>query len=640
MWVLSVNILNKKGINMSKNRFIRLIIVCMTILFIFLIGCNSDSNTESELVALPEDAYSYSSDSLPKNAVIISEEEFQNRLDTGKIVKVSIKTQRNQEEQSTALEDKDDQLISQFKVANIGISLPFLDKLSPDNTSRTLLEDGNYLHTIQLNNGREKEVVTMGMRFVKHQFAEAMRTFPTYENQLVIYRMFYEKLPLEWRRSLALPNIETVTENLNVYTVEKLMQLNDSISLNAFNITDIDFVDPQIPAGYISDVTQEIGYGNGSDSVGSNYTDQACGFQADGIRNNYYWPLKYYATSVKNQAYRGTCVGFANTSAIEMYVAKKYSLWVNLSEQAHYNRMKFNWVPQPESDPDDSLVTLQNREDFGDGFDSYNGFIGMEKENWLLPFEDQWQYNPSQRRRTGIGECTIQECENNSQMFQNCKSDCSTSFPNINSDEYKGCMNECRNTALYNLCKSLVCEADVSNHRYIDSCLNYNDTCSDSTHQSNLVCMDKGDMRSCAYSVPDKNPNNYGYRITSSAQLWDINDIELSFLKVIFALKIGNPVVIGHPVTTAFGEAGEKNGFMDYNATDTSRGGHALHALGYISNKNLSNILPNAPLGSGGGYLIVKNSWGNCWGDGGYVYIPYDSIKKYTPDAIVLHGVQ
>jgi len=625
---------------MSKNRFIGLIMIYMTIFFIFLIGCSSNSNTESDPVTLPKDAYSYSSDSLPKNAVIISEEEFQNRLDTGKIIKVNLETQRNQEEQARVVEAKDDRLIAQFKAANIGVSLLFLDKPSLDNTILTSLEDGNYLHTIQLNNGREKKVVTMGMKFVKHRFTEAMRTYPTYDNQLVTYRMFYENLPVEWRRSLALPNIETVTKNPNIYSAENLMQINDSISRNEFNITDIDIVDPQIPAGYISDVTQEIGYGNGSDSVDSNYSDPTCGFQADGIRNNYYWPLKYYATSVKDQAGRGTCTGFANTSAIEMHVAKKYGLWVNLSEQAHYNQMKFNWVPQANSNPNNGFVTLQNREDYGDGFDSYNGFAEMEKENWLLPFENQWQYNPSLNRKTGVGECAIQECENNSQTFQNCMSDCNTSFPNINSNEYRDCMNECRDTVTYNICKSLVCEANVSNHRYIDSCLNYNDTCSDSTHQSDLVCMDQGDIRYCAYSVPDKNPNNYGYRITSSAQLWDINDTELSFLKVILALKLGNSVVIGHPVTTAFDDAGKKNGFMDYNATDTDRGGHGLHVIGYISNKNLSNILPNAPLGSGGGYLIVKNSWGNCWGDGGYVYIPYQSIKQYTLDATVLHGVQ
>jgi C1A family cysteine protease len=41
-------------------------------------------------------------------------------------------------------------------------------------------------------------------------------------------------------------------------------------------------------------------------------------------------------------------------------------------------------------------------------------------------------------------------------------------------------------------------------------------------------------------------------------------------------------------------------------------------------------IPAGTPPGSGGGYFIVKNSWSNCYGDGGYVYLPWDYVSAHA----------
>jgi C1A family cysteine protease len=49
-------------------------------------------------------------------------------------------------------------------------------------------------------------------------------------------------------------------------------------------------------------------------------------------------------------------------------------------------------------------------------------------------------------------------------------------------------------------------------------------------------------------------------------------------------------------------------------------GGHAVFVCGYKLD----------PAWPGGGYLIVKNSWGTSWGDKGFFYMPFQYVTKYA----------
>ena len=76
------------------------------------------------------------------------------------------------------------------------------------------------------------------------------------------------------------------------------------------------------------------------------------------------------------------------------------------------------------------------------------------------------------------------------------------------------------------------------------------------------------------------------------------------------ALSQRLPVVFGFEVYDSFMSATvERTGRMRMpKAGEVSTGGHAVVAVGYDDTKKV---------------LIVRNSWGKEWGDGGYFYMPY-----------------
>jgi hypothetical protein len=79
------------------------------------------------------------------------------------------------------------------------------------------------------------------------------------------------------------------------------------------------------------------------------------------------------------------------------------------------------------------------------------------------------------------------------------------------------------------------------------------------------------------------------------------------------SLAEGKPVVIGMNTPDSFIDA--KDTWKPKESPDSHYGGHALCVVGYDDNR---------------GAFEVLNSWGRKWGNGGYIWIPYDTFVDFV----------
>lgn len=137
------------------------------------------------------------------------------------------------------------------------------------------------------------------------------------------------------------------------------------------------------------------------------------------------------------------------------------------------------------------------------------------------------------------------------------------------------------------------------------------------------VLKDVGISREATWSYDDSNDNNPDtkekFQLPPSAEAYSdarnyrvktIRSLE-SLRNIRYELANRNPVVIGIEVYEAFFDT--KTGMLPKpNPNEKSQGGHAVTIVGYDDAQKV---------------LIVKNSWGNDWGDKGYFYLPYEYVK-------------
>ena len=91
------------------------------------------------------------------------------------------------------------------------------------------------------------------------------------------------------------------------------------------------------------------------------------------------------------------------------------------------------------------------------------------------------------------------------------------------------------------------------------------------------------------------------------------NDEKIDMLKTSLANK--NPLLIGAQTTRSMNKASQTNGLWDSFSSENSDGGHAMCLIGYDDEKF-------------GGAFEIMNSWGEDWGDQGFLWMKYNDFIR------------
>lgn len=486
---------------------------------------------------------------IPNDAKEVSKQEFKQLHDSGQLILSSPKIK----ESRMGLEETTHRENIQYVKKALGNNLQILERLTRKATD--VRNNGkNYVHTIVDNKGVEQQVETMGEEFTYAELANTLKQFPNKNNMINLYNLLYSKLPKKYLSSARIKTPKDLENESPTVITATINSLVANTSIIGKYITTLDLP----PSSRPKSCSAEIGAANSSSTMGDQ-TGNSCSPHPDGIFNNVRYPMKWYATCVKNQGSRGTCVSFAATSAVETAYAVNTNKWYNFSEQNLYNAAKMKWYPST----------------YGDGLNTSGIMQDLVNRNYKFGYEFAWDYNPSYSR--------------------------------VKND---------------------------TNKNYTKSCNNYSgEHCSDTNHQGKKVCTKILWFTYCGYVEQTAETS---LEIDGVAQIWNPLNTNASVetAKLASALKL--PMVMSIPVTPSFDNAGV-NGYASYlGNNETSRGGHAVAVLGVVEN---SKLPASAPAGAGGGYFIVKNSWGACWKDAGYIYLPISWVKAYAKSLTVVTSI-
>ena len=91
-------------------------------------------------------------------------------------------------------------------------------------------------------------------------------------------------------------------------------------------------------------------------------------------------------------------------------------------------------------------------------------------------------------------------------------------------------------------------------------------------------------------------------------------------------LAAGLPSFFGFTVYSSYIQAGTTGKIPFPTKGEKIVGGHAIVAAGYDDNIKIKNSSPGAVETKGA--LLIRNSWGTGWGDGGYGWLPYEYVLR------------
>lgn len=91
-------------------------------------------------------------------------------------------------------------------------------------------------------------------------------------------------------------------------------------------------------------------------------------------------------------------------------------------------------------------------------------------------------------------------------------------------------------------------------------------------------------------------------------------------------LAAGLPSMFGFTVYSSISQANSTGKIPYPTSKETIAGGHAVMAVGYDDNIKIKNTNLNGKETKGA--ILIRNSWGEEWGEKGYGWLPYDYVVK------------
>jgi len=90
-------------------------------------------------------------------------------------------------------------------------------------------------------------------------------------------------------------------------------------------------------------------------------------------------------------------------------------------------------------------------------------------------------------------------------------------------------------------------------------------------------------------------------------------------------LAAGHPAMFGFTVYSSIEQASDSGRIPFPSPLEKIEGGHAVVAVGYDDTMKIKNRYEGEETE---GALLIRNSWGQDWGEAGYGWLPYDYLRK------------